>query len=112
MISDADVDKALTYLRESASEAAQARANARYIEAYMKTLKATLKLKSAATSNAAAEDEALSSSEYRDALEGYKVAVEADARHTFKREAADALIRAWQTEQATARSEGRAYGNG
>ncbi len=110
MISEDAVDKALQYLRDSAGEAATARANSRYLEAFLKTLRATIKLKSSASSNAAAEDVALASSEYRDALEGYKVAVEADARHTFKREAADALIRAWQTQCSNQRSEGRAYG--
>lgn len=110
MISDADVDKALAFLRDSAKDAAQARANARYLEAHLKALRATLKLKQPpGTSNAAAEDAAFASSDYRDALEGYKVAVESDAFHTFKREAADALIRAWQTENANARAEGRAY---
>lgn len=112
MISEADVDKALRFLRDNAEEAALARANAKYLDAYLKTLKATLKLKHPGLSNVAAEDAALGSVEYREALDGYKVAVERDALHTFKREAADALIRAWQTESATARAEGRAYGNG
>ena len=112
MIADSDVDRALQYLRDSASEAAIARANARYLESFLKSLRATLKLKSAASSNAAQEDEALASSQYLDALHGYKAAVEDDARHTFKREAADALIRAWQTQCSNLRSEGRAYGNG
>lgn len=112
MISESEVDKALKYLRDSAGDAAQARANAKYLDAYLKTLKATLKIKQAGLSNVAAEDAALASREYRDALDGYKAAIENDALHTFKREAADALIRAWQTESATARAEGRAYGNG
>jgi hypothetical protein len=112
VISEAEVDKALRYLRESAPDAASARANAKYLDAYLKTLKATLKMKMTGVSNAAAEDYALGSAEYRQALDGYRVAVEQDALHTFKREAADALIRAWQTESATARAEGRAYGNG
>lgn len=112
MISESEVDKALRFLRDSAAEAAIARANSKYLDAYLKTLKATLKVKNTGLSNVAAEDAALASREYREALDGYRVAVEQDALHTFKREAADALIRAWQTEQATARSEGRAYGNG
>lgn len=104
MISEDEVDKALHYLRESAEKAAVARANARYLESYLKTLKATLKARHVGMSNAAAEDAALSSPEYRDALEGYKVAVEQDAFHTFKRDAASALISAWQTEQRSLRS--------
>ena len=37
-------------------------------------------------------------------------AVEADAKHSFKREAAIALIDAWRTQQSTLRAEGKAYG--
>lgn len=75
----------------------------------MKSLKATIAAKQIGMSAAASEIVALSSPEYAELLNGYKVAVEKDAFHTFKREAADALIRAWQTMSATARAEGRAY---
>lgn len=110
MISEADIEKAVDYLRDSAKQAAQSRADVKYLEAHMKVLKATLKAKSAAGSNAAAEDEALAHPDYRVALEGYRAAVEKDAEFTFLREAADAKIRAWQTMSASARAEGRAYG--
>lgn len=110
MISEEEVDKALRYLRDSASDAAKARANARYLDAYLKTLRATLKVKhGSGQSNAAAEDAALASPEYRDALDGYKVAVEKDAYCSFMREAAGAMIEAWRTEQANLRAEGKAY---
>jgi hypothetical protein len=109
MIPESDVEKAVDYLRQSAREAAQARANVRYLETFLKTLKAQLKVKETALSNAAAEDVALASVQFREALEGYKAAVEADAFHLFKREAASALIEAWRTQCATARAEGKAY---
>ncbi len=107
MIAETDVEKAVDYLRSSAQDAAQARANVRYLEAYMKTLKAKLKTAQTEMSNAAAEDVALSSPEYGELLDGYKVAVEKDAFHSFKREAASALIEAWRTQSATQRAEGR-----
>lgn len=109
MIPESDVEKAVDYLRQSAQEAAQARADSLYLEAHMKALKATLKARSGAASNAAAEDEALASDEYRTALEGWRVAVEKDAFHRYKREAAQALIEAWRTQCSNARAEGRAY---
>lgn len=107
MISENDVEKAVDYLRSNALEAAQARANVRYLDAFLKTQKASLKLASNASSNAAAEDEALASPQYRDALQGYKEAVEKDALHMFKREAAIAMIDAWRSQSANARGEGR-----
>ena len=107
MIAEDDVEKAVDYLRQSAREAAQARANVRYLETYLKTLKAQLKVKETSLSNAAAEDVALSSPEFREALEGYKAAVEADAFHLFKREAAVTMIDAWRTQQSNQRGIGR-----
>ncbi len=111
MIGEADIEAAVTYLRESAQEAAVARSNVKHLEAFLKAKKALLKKNLAgAMSNAAAEDEALSDPQYLELLEGYKVAVEKDAFHTYKREAADAAIRVWQTQSSNARAEGRAYG--
>lgn len=110
MITETQVDAAVEHLRKSAEEAAQARANVRYLEAYLKTLKAQLKAQQVGLSNAAAEDVALCDPSYTEALNGYREAVKQDAFFTFKREAAAALIEAWRTQQANARAEGRAYG--
>lgn len=109
MISETDIEKAVDYLRASAQEAAQARANVKYLAEYLKSRRASLKLAQVGLSNAAAEDVALSSAEYLETLEGYRAAVELDAKHQFKREAASALIDAWRTQQSTLRAEGRAY---
>lgn len=109
MILESDIEKAVDYLRDSAKQAAQARADTKYLEAHLKVLKATLKAKSGAGSNAAAEDEALARPEYAAALDGYRVAVERDAEFMFLREAAQAKIEAWRTMSASARAEGRAY---
>jgi len=107
--SESNVDAALRYLREHAEEAAQARAEVRYLAEYLKSKRSALKLLQAGLSNAAAEDAAMAHPEYLALLEGYKVAVENDARHSFKREAAQALIEAWRTRCASARAEGKAY---
>lgn len=108
MIPESDIEKAVDYLRSSAREAAQARAEQKYLERFLPKLKAKLKLGAApGTTNAAAEDIALASDEYGEALEGYKVAVEQDSFHQFKREAAVAMIDAWRTQQSNLRAEGR-----
>lgn len=110
MIPETDVEKAVEYLRTSAREAAQARAEAKYLDKYLPKLKAKLKLDApVGMSNAAAEDAALASPEYQTALDGYKAAIEEDAFHTFKREAAVTMIDAWRTQQSNLRAEGRAY---
>jgi hypothetical protein len=91
LIAESDIEKAVDYLRSSAQEAAVARSNVKHLEAFLKAKKALLKKQYAGTlSNVAAEDEALSHPEYIELLEGYKVAVEKDAFHGYKREAADA----------------------
>lgn len=109
MILETDVEKAVAYLRDSAREAAQARAEAKYLDKYLPKIKAKLKLAQPGVSNAAAEDAALASAEYQEVLDGYRVAIENDAFHTFKREAAAVMIDAWRTQQSNLRAEGRAY---
>lgn len=110
MIAEADIERALDYLRASASEAAQARASVKYLGEFLKAKVAQIATAQAGMSAAAADQIAKASPEYSALLDGYKAAVEQDAFHTFKREAADALIRAWQTQCSNARVEGRAYG--
>lgn len=110
MITEQMVDKALAFLREKATEAAQARANVKYLAENLKIVRSTVKLRQVGCTNSIAEDKAIVSQEYREALAAYKAAVHIDAELQFKREAADAMIRAWQTEQATLRSESKAYG--
>ena len=109
MITEAQVEQAISFLRVSAEEAAIARANMIYTGEWLKVVKAKVKAQQSGISNAAAEDIALTSTEYFAALEGHRDAVKEDSFYRFKREAADALIQAWRTEQASIRSEGRAY---
>lgn len=108
MIAESEIEKALDYLRSSATEAAQARASVKYLAEFLKSKVAQIAT-AQTTSAAAAEQIAKAHPEYLQLLETYRDAVELDAKHQFKREAADALIRAWQTMCSNARIEGRAY---
>jgi hypothetical protein len=110
MIAESDIEKAVSYLRESAQEAAQARANVRYLAEYLKAKIAQLAAAQTGVSAAAADMHAKAHPEYAELLDGYRVAVEKDAFHGFKREAAVAMIDAWRTQCATSRAEGKAYG--
>lgn len=110
MIPEEKVEAALSYLRSSAEPAAQARAEHLYLAEWLKTVRAQVKVKQAGMSNAAADDVALCSEDYLEALKAYRQAAEADSTFRFKREAAAAVIEAWRTEQASLRAEGKAYG--
>lgn len=106
MIPESDVEKAVDYLRSSAQDAAEARAQVKYIGEFLKAKVAQLAFSQAGMSAAAADQYAKAHPEYDALLNGYRVAVEKDAYHTFKREAADALIRAWQTQCSNQRAGG------
>ena len=108
MIPESKIDAALAHLQNKADEAAQARANVKYLAEFLKSKRAQLKLaQKPGTSNADREDAAYADASYIEVLEGYKAAVELDAWHSFKREAAIALIDAWRSQQANQRAEGR-----
>jgi hypothetical protein len=109
VIDDKEIERALGYLRDSAAEAAIARANVKYLAEFLDVKKAQIIRGMSGVSATLAKETAKADEGFIAALEGYKAAIELDARHQFKREAADATIRAWQTQCATARAEGRAY---
>ena len=107
MIKEADIERAVDYLRNSAQEAAEARAQVKYLAEFLKAKVAKIATAQAGMSAAAAEQIAKAHPDYSDLLDGYRVAVEKDAFHTFKREAAAAMIDAWRTQCSNARVEGR-----
>ncbi len=110
MITEQQVDAALDYLRDTAKEAAQARANVTYTAEWLKVVRAKAKAKQVGVSNAAAEDIALTSDDYREAIEAHCEAVRQDSEYRFLREAASAKIAAFQTFSANQRAEQKAYG--
>jgi hypothetical protein len=107
VISDKQVEDALDYLRDSAKQAAVARAQARTLEKFLGVVEAQQKAKAAGRSNAAAQDEARSSPEYREALTAWEEAVRRDSEFVMLREAAAARIEAWRTMCSNARAEGK-----
>ena len=106
MITDKQIEDALDYLRDSAKPAAVARAQARTLEKYLGVVEAQQKAKAIGRSNAAAQDEARSSPEYREALTAWEEAVRRDAECTMLRESASARIEAWRTQSSNLRSMG------
>ena len=107
MITDEQVEQALDYLKDSAKRAAVARAQSKTLEKYLGVVEAQQKGLQGGLSNAAAQDIARASPEYKAALEGWKEAIRQDCEYTMLREAADARIQAWRTWQATNRAQER-----
>ena len=105
MITDEQVEDALTYLRDSAKPAAVARAQARTLEKYLGVVEAQQKSHAAGRSNAAAQDEARASPEYKQALDAWEEAVRRDCEFTMLREAASSRIEAWRTQSSNMRAE-------
>lgn len=111
MITDEQVEAALEYLRDTAKQAAVARSQAKTMEKYVAVVEAQQKqLRQGKESNAAAQDIARASPEYRQALEAWTEAVRMDSEYQMLREAAAARIEAWRTMSSNLRAEGKAYG--
>jgi hypothetical protein len=106
MISDSQVEAALDYLRDTAKEAAIARAQAKTLEKYVGVVEAEQKQVSRGMSNAAAQDAARSSPEYKQSLDAWQEAVRRDAEFSMLREAASARIEAWRTQSSNLRAMG------
>lgn len=105
MITDKQVEDALDFLRDTAKPAAVARAQARTLEKYLGVVEAQQKSVARGLSNAAAQDQARSSPEYKQALDGWEEAVRRDGEFTMLREAAASRIEAWRTMCSNARGE-------
>ena len=92
------VDKALQFLRDDAMQHAQARANADYMDAWVKLELARIKgLIVGNDSDAAKTAEAMRHPAYLEALQAKKEADREWYTVQFKRDAANALIEAWRT---------------
>ena len=103
MISQRDIEKALDFLRDSAEQAAQNRANRVYMEEFRKSLKAELMSQNMDMPVNAQEREAYKNVQYITHLEGMKEAIYEDEKLRFLIEAAKIKISAWQTmEKANA----------
>ena len=104
MITEEDVAKAVDYLRDTAVEAAQARADRIYLEEYRKSLKAIVMSEFSGLAIGAQERQAYRDKRYTDHLEALKQAVFADEKIRFMRVAASAKIEAWRSFSANHRA--------
>lgn len=75
------------------------------MEKYLGVVEAEQKAKALGCSNAAAQDQARASSEYKNALLAWQEAVRKDGEFTMLREAASSRIEAWRTQSSNLRAE-------
>ena len=97
MITQKQIESALDFLRDSAVEAAQFKANRVYMEEYRKSLKAQIMAEYTNLPGNAQEREAYKDVRYIEHLEALKESVFEDEKLRFLMEAAKAKISAWQT---------------
>ena len=105
MIKDEDVERAVDYLRDTAESCAKARAERLYLDDYTRSLRAEIMSEHLAEPLGAQERHAMADIRYRNHLEALKLAIYNDEKGHFLREAAEAKIRAWQTQQASERGK-------
>lgn len=103
MISDAEVEKALDFMRDNATKAAHARADRAYVEEYRKILKGHIMRENARDPLGAQEAIAYADARYVAHLKAIKEAVFEDERLRFMLDAARAKLDAWQTQSANNR---------
>lgn len=103
-ITEDEVQRALDWLRESAGDAAQARANREYVEQFRKTIKAQIMQEYNTLPIGAQERNAYADARYISHLDAIREAIEADEKHRFLMAAAQARLDAWRTMQATERA--------
>ena len=110
-----DIEKALNYLRDISRQYSIARSQAEYLKEFRKSKKAMLMgVAEAEGINAANKQEvyAYAHPEYLELLDGFKVAIEEEARLRHLIKAAELKIEVWRTQQSTKRAEMKGYNYG
>ena len=100
--------KALDFIRDNASEYAQAKANVVYMTEYRKTIKASLMASSSERTESAKETFAYSHPDYKAHLLALEQAVAKCERLRWLMIAAEAKIEVWRSLESSARAEGKA----
>ncbi len=105
MVSDESLEKALDYLRDTALDAANARASRLYLDDYSRVVKAMVMSEHLAEPVNAQERYAYSDLRYKNHLEALKLAIYEDEKARYLREAAAIKIEVWRSEQANERQK-------
>jgi hypothetical protein len=103
MSQERDPHKAVDYIIANATKFAKAKSERVYLEEYRKSLKAILMKRSLEDTIGGQEREAYAHDEYKQLLEGLKVAIEMEEKLRWDLIAAQARVEIWRTEQANNR---------
>jgi len=104
VINEQEVEAAVDWLRDTAQEAAQKRAERLYLDEYRKVLRAQLMKQHMDLPVSAQEREALADPKYAEHLQALRIAIDEDERMRFLRVAAEAKIEAWRSMNANYRA--------
>ena len=105
MLSEHDIEKAVEFLRDSAQEAAQARADRLHLEDFSRVLKSQIMAEHLSEPLGAQERTAYADVRYANHLEALKHAIYLDERFRFLREAASAKIEVWRSQLSWAKTQ-------
>lgn len=105
MISQAAAEESLDFLLNNAADGAKIRANRLVLEEYTRVVKAEIMCQFPEMPVSAQERQAYAHPRYKAHLEVLRTAIALDTEHHFRREAADAKIRAWISQQASERAQ-------
>lgn len=97
MITEADIERALDWMRDNAEKMAKAKADRVTLENYKSVIKAELMSERVSDPVNAQERHAYSHPSYKNHLEAIRIAIEEDERLKFLYEAAQVKISYWQT---------------
>ena len=103
IITEAEVEAALDYLRDQAGPAAQARANREYCLEFRKVVKAQIMQEHADKPLGAQERDAYADARYCAHLDAIREAVEIDEKHRFLMSAAQTKLDCWRTQSSNER---------
>jgi len=105
VISEEEVDKALHWLIDTASECAEKRAHRLYLDEFTRSLRSQIMSEHLAETLGAQERFALSDIRYRNHLEALKIAIFRDENARFLREAAVIKLDVYRTQCANHRGK-------
>ena len=103
-IKDEEVEHALFWLQDHATQAAQSRADRLYLEAYSKVLLAKIMKEHSSLPVSAQEREAYADPRYEMHLKGLREAVLNDVKLQWQKAAMEAKLESWRTMSATERA--------
>lgn len=105
MISQSDAEESLDFLLNNAADGAKIRANRLVLEEYSKVIKSEIMCEFSEMAVSAQERQAYAHPRYKKHLESLREAIRLDTEFHFRREAADARLRAWISQNATERAQ-------